>query len=503
MDELPKKVDFVVCGTGLPCSIFAAACARIGKSVLQIDRNTFYGSEWSNFNMKEAKSWKASCESSKVISNLKFTPSECWDTFEMFLRTEQYRFNINVDNSPLFSTGKMTELLIQSKATRYLSFKNVASLKTVYEDEFMSVPASRADLFASKRVTVIEKRKMMNFLTKSLQEEPSEEISTFDQFLERFKLTEKLKSFVKSSIIFSNTEDLSLYDGLAKLKKFISSLGKYSAASAFLYASYGSGELAQAFARMCAVFGGITVLEYPLKEIFLEDDLVTSLSISVPESSTPHKVRCDHMIAEVNYLESYHNNTEEDFHQVIIILTDDDLKKIIKDEKLALAEDSGPEPDHCIITAIVDGHHIWGLALDSSSSTTPKGKSIVTLRCRHKPTLDKFSSKFATDSLWQMEFTNSKVHLNDLPANVQVSPTVQFDPDYDYAVSWAENLFKKLCPEEEWLPPMPEPGDIIFPTDEEGEKKPEDPKDAEESKDSTAKNTENSSQEESANAKET
>ena len=28
-----------------------------------------------------------------------------------------------------------------------------------------------------------------------------------------------------------------------------------------------------------------------------------------------------------------------------------------------------------------------------------------------------------------------------------------------------ENLFKKLCPGEDWLPPMPEPGDIIFPSD--------------------------------------
>lgn len=256
----------------------------------------------------------------------------------------------------------MTDLLIQSKATRYLSFKNVAALKTVYEDEFMSVPASRADLFASKRVSVIEKRKMMNFLTKALQEEPSEEIATFNQFLDRFKLTEKLKSFVKSSIVFSN-ENLSLSDGVSKLHKFVTSLGKYSAASAFLYASYGSGELAQAFARMCAVFGGITVLEYPLKEMFIEESRVTALTVSLPESSELHKVQCGHVIAEPNYLEKYHKNIEEHFHQVVIILLDDDLKKIIKDEKLTLAETCGPEPDHCIITAIVDDHHIWGLAL--------------------------------------------------------------------------------------------------------------------------------------------
>ena len=75
-----------------------------------------------------------------------------------------------------------------------------------------------------------------------------------------------------------------------------------------------------------------------------------------------------------------------------------------------------------------------------------------------------------------MEFSNSKIELdaNALPENVHASPFVQFDPDYDYAVSWAENLFKKLCPGEEWLPPMPEPGDIIFPTDSTEEKAEED-----------------------------
>ena len=73
-----------------------------------------------------------------------------------------------------------------------------------------------------------------------------------------------------------------------------------------------------------------------------------------------------------------------------------------------------------------------------------------------------------------MEFSNFKVELDDLPENVHASPSVQFDPDYDYAVFWAENLFKKLCPGEEWLPPMPEPGDIIFPTDSTEEKAEED-----------------------------
>lgn len=52
MDDLPKEFDLCVIGTGFQESIIAAAASRVGKSVLHIDENEFYGGFWSSFNLE-------------------------------------------------------------------------------------------------------------------------------------------------------------------------------------------------------------------------------------------------------------------------------------------------------------------------------------------------------------------------------------------------------------------------------------------------------------------
>ena len=49
--------------------------------------------------------------------------------------------------------------------------------------------------------------------------------------------------------------------GIARMRRHFQSIGRYSV-GAFLYPIYGVGELPQAFARLCAVHGGIYILRY-------------------------------------------------------------------------------------------------------------------------------------------------------------------------------------------------------------------------------------------------
>lgn len=52
MNDLPKEVDLIVVGTGFQESVIAAAASRVGKIVLHIDGNDFYGGFWSSFNFE-------------------------------------------------------------------------------------------------------------------------------------------------------------------------------------------------------------------------------------------------------------------------------------------------------------------------------------------------------------------------------------------------------------------------------------------------------------------
>ncbi|KAK8731812.1 hypothetical protein OTU49_007276 [Cherax quadricarinatus] len=55
--ELPTDYDVIVLGTGLVECIVAAASARVGKKVLHIDKNDYYGGQWASFTLKGLEQW--------------------------------------------------------------------------------------------------------------------------------------------------------------------------------------------------------------------------------------------------------------------------------------------------------------------------------------------------------------------------------------------------------------------------------------------------------------
>ncbi|KAK4293747.1 hypothetical protein Pmani_033582 [Petrolisthes manimaculis] len=55
--ELDTQYDVIVVGTGLVESVVAAAAARIGKKILHIDRNDYYGGQWASFNFNGIREW--------------------------------------------------------------------------------------------------------------------------------------------------------------------------------------------------------------------------------------------------------------------------------------------------------------------------------------------------------------------------------------------------------------------------------------------------------------
>jgi len=57
MTEEDDKFDVLIEGTGLTESILAAAAAWAGESVLQVDKNTFYGSHWAALSIDELDTW--------------------------------------------------------------------------------------------------------------------------------------------------------------------------------------------------------------------------------------------------------------------------------------------------------------------------------------------------------------------------------------------------------------------------------------------------------------
>ena len=108
---------------------------------------------------------------------------------------EGRRFNIDLSSKLLYSQGLLIDLLIKSNVSRYAEFKNVTRILAFREGKVEQVPCSRADVFNSKELSMVEKRMLMKFLTFCLDyEQHPEEYLAFTQcsFSEYLK-TKKLK----------------------------------------------------------------------------------------------------------------------------------------------------------------------------------------------------------------------------------------------------------------------------------------------------------------------
>ncbi|NWT09251.1 RAE1 geranylgeranyltransferase, partial [Vireo altiloquus] len=123
----------------------------------------------------------ASAESAPELAKMEAAPSESAApepkkiTYSQIVR-EGRRFNIDLVSKLLYSRGLLIDLLIKSNVSRYAEFKNATRVLAFREGKVEQVPCSRADVFNSRQLTMVEKRMLMKFLTFCLdyEEHPEE-----------------------------------------------------------------------------------------------------------------------------------------------------------------------------------------------------------------------------------------------------------------------------------------------------------------------------------------
>ncbi|XP_075796865.1 rab proteins geranylgeranyltransferase component A 1 isoform X1 [Pelodiscus sinensis] len=169
---------------------------------------------------------------------------------------EGRRFNIDLVSKLLYSRGLLIDLLTKSNVSRYAEFKNVTRILAFQEGRVEQVPCSRADVFNSRQLTMVEKRMLMKFLTFCLdyEQHPNEyedyKEYKFSEYLKTQKLTSNLQHFILHSIAMVSEADSGTIDGLKATKKFLQCLGRYGN-TPFLFPLYGQGEIPQCFCSCC------------------------------------------------------------------------------------------------------------------------------------------------------------------------------------------------------------------------------------------------------------
>uniref|UniRef100_A0A9J8CYP9 Rab proteins geranylgeranyltransferase component A n=1 Tax=Cyprinus carpio carpio TaxID=630221 RepID=A0A9J8CYP9_CYPCA len=514
---------------GLTESVIAAACSRVGQSVLHLDRRNYYAGNWASFTFNGLLSW---IEEYKNQQKVQITESEqvwrslidegedvvplssvdssisnlevfCYARLALILLTtnttqneehevsepeeEQHtsdisepsqsqeekdsqpisspadppvevekkityqklvkegrRFNIDLVSKLMYSRGALVDLLIKSNVSRYAEFKNIGHILTCRNGKVEQVPCSRADVFASKQLTVVEKRMLMKFLTFCLDfEQHPEEYQDytekpFREFLKNKKLTENLQDFVLHSIAMVTQQTLT-EEGLKATQHFLRCLGRYGN-TPFLFPLYGLGEIPQCFCRMCAVFGGIYCLRHSVQCLVVDK---ASNKVKAVIDTRGQKISCSHFVVEDSYIRD--EQRQSTYSLLMVELCSSSMTCMPGTYLVHLTCSSSGTAQEDLAPVVSELFHVSTIPGEEPSEEE-----------RSKPAV-----------LWVMYFNMRDTSALDsssysLPSNVHVCTGPDGSLGSDCSIKLAESVFHHILPDEEFCPPAPNPEDIIY-----------------------------------------
>ncbi|EDO49686.1 predicted protein, partial [Nematostella vectensis] len=388
---------------------------------------------------------------------------------------EPYHRQFNIDLAPklLLSRGALVESLISANISHYAEFKAVNQILTFLEGSMEAVPCSRSDVFSSKLIPVIEKRLLMKFLTfcldhnEHLEEYKPFEDKPFVEFLKSRRMTPNLQHFVIHAIAMVKPDALTI-DGLNAAQSFLMSLGRYGN-SPFIWPLYGLGELPQAYCRMCAVFGGLYCLRKSAESIVVD----TKEKKCVKVVSEGQELKCKWLIMEHTYLPSEWREPSTQSVSRAVFITDKSIKQA-KEENVTMLTMPAASPDASPVLV---------LELSNSTQACPCGLYLVHLvsegcvtaqedleqvarKILHFPENEDDRSSDKPVVLWSLYFNHDAPDpstVKPLPDNVFSTSLPGVTHNLEQAMRQAKDIFTKICgPDEEFLPAVPNPEDIIL-----------------------------------------
>merc|ERR1719341_2278290 len=303
----------------------------------------------------------------------------------------------------------------------------------------------------------------MKFLTARMQEsgeaatDPDATDKTFGEFLKQQKLTPNLLHYVCHSIaMVSPTE--SVTKGLSAVKKFLSSLGRFGP-TPFLWSMYGTGELPQAFCRLCAVFGGIYYLGRSLEGVVVKDGKARAV---VTEGK---RISCQYLVMPGSKVPT--NLVQE-------------TKEVTASRAMFVAKESLLPTEKEQITFLSlpqeDDRPVRVVEVGPGTAACPKGLHVMHATVEGEMGLEDVLKEEGIlkeeELVYSLTFTQagSKGGERTKLQNMWGASGPVAELDFDVAIEQAREIYKGMFPGEDFLPRAPDPEEIIL-GGEEGEER--------------------------------
>lgn len=283
--------------------------------------------------------------------------------------------------------------------------------------------------------------------------------------------------------------------GLHRLYRHMNSIGRYGD-TAFLCCKYGSGELAQAFCRMCAVWGGTYILRRSIQEIITVTDNDTVGRIDGIVDTAGCSIKCSSLICNIGYLSEIFT-IRGALYTVIITCTtqmvsverglvvvppgSDDLQNnaaifILQSDSALSVVPEGVYVYHLLmevpVPTLMHTRVAWKEYVESNECTactsTLHKVADKLLRKQGTPHLslngtklftgakntDDISRTITVKPIFQCDEHNNESSIRGVavPAGMYVTGDTMWDVHMDDIIAQAKSVFHKICPNNEFFP---------------------------------------------------
>jgi len=238
---------------------------------LHIDRNSYYGGECASLNLTNL--YKKFCKGEEPPPKF----------FEMLGNNRDY----NVDLVPKFimANGNLVKVLVLTDVTRYLDFKLVDGSYVFKKGakSISKVPATESEAIKTDLLGLLQKnwlRGFLKYIAKYDQSNPKTwdgmdlSTATMKQLYDKMWLDETAQEFLGHAMALEPDDGYLTRPALEcvkNLRLYAESLDRYGKCP-FIYPVYGLGGLPEGFSRLCAIHGGIFILNKAVDEILVNAD---------------------------------------------------------------------------------------------------------------------------------------------------------------------------------------------------------------------------------------
>jgi RAB protein geranylgeranyltransferase component A len=249
---------------------------------LHIDPNEFYGGAEAALSLQDAELWanRVSAGSGGLFSSVSIEKPEGATGL-----SSSRAYSLALAPQLIHARSALLSQLVSSRAYRQVEFLAVGSFYVFkppwdprdpsQQPALTRIPSTREEVFSTTAVSAKAKRLLMKFLKFVLDYESSPQLEVWqpyanalltDLLQQEFKMDAELQTYVVT-LTLSLDGKINSKDGLAAIRRHLSSMGVYGPGFAAIYPKWGGlSEIAQVACRAGAVGGAVYMLGTGVKE---------------------------------------------------------------------------------------------------------------------------------------------------------------------------------------------------------------------------------------------